>query len=487
MQKMAADPALFRRYLIIDADGTPQPFRPDRWQNADFTAMDPAWMFMAGRTTTAPPRRRSWQERPRGHAKTADLAVQATWPMVFSTRPIRGIIAAGDSDQAGLLRDAIATLARLNPWIGRVLDVQNAKVINRKTGSRIDVLTSDVDTSFGHLVDFVACDEISHWRGEKLWESLFSAAGKRGNCVMSVILNAGFTESWAWRVREAIRNDPAWHFSHLDGPQASWISPAQLDEQRRLLPPLAFDRLWLNRWTLGSGDALSRDDIQASFTRQGPLAGAEPGMLFVAGLDLSATHDATALAIVGRAAGGYIENPRWHPFIHESFNVPRYIAREGTGRYRLAELQLWKPASGEHIDMAEIEAAVLDAHRRYGLQLVLVDTWEARYLTQRLTEAGVLIELAPPSPSAQKSMASAMLEVFAQRTIDLYPDADLVRDLHNLQIKAMSYGLRLVSPRDETHGDAAQALAIALVAAGRLPSWFDPPEEEGACTVLQTY
>ena len=119
-------------------------------------------------------------------------------------------------------------------------------------------------SSYGLLVDFIICDELVHWSGDgSLWHSIISTAAKRSNCLLVVISNAGFADSWQWDVRESARTDPAWLFSRLDGPQASWITPARLEEQRRMLPPMAFARLWLNQWSSGGGDALQEADVRS--------------------------------------------------------------------------------------------------------------------------------------------------------------------------------------------------------------------------------
>src|SRR5262245_54410716 len=93
-------PAEFRQSLLIDADGEAVPFRPDPWQLRDFEALDAAWQKLAGFPIEGNPIRRAWQERPRGHSKTSDLAVMAAWALAFSPRPIRGIAAAASKDQA---------------------------------------------------------------------------------------------------------------------------------------------------------------------------------------------------------------------------------------------------------------------------------------------------------------------------------------------------------------------------------------------------
>jgi hypothetical protein len=104
-QEMSSSPEAFRKNLLIDADGSVVPFRPDPWQDADFRAMDPGWLRATGRGRGKRGLiRRAWMERPRGHSKTHDLSVPATWALLFASRPVKGIAAAADRDQAGLLK-----------------------------------------------------------------------------------------------------------------------------------------------------------------------------------------------------------------------------------------------------------------------------------------------------------------------------------------------------------------------------------------------
>src|SRR5262249_3840961 len=161
-----------------------------------------------------------------------------------------------DKDQAKLLRDSIATLCRVNPWIASILNVEAWKVSNPRTNAELTIISSDTATSFGLLPDIVVCDELTYWaevRGEQLWHSLLSAAAEGENSLLCCIMNSGFVESFSWTTREKIKADPLWHFSHLDC-SPSWITPARLDEQRRLLPPVVFSRLWENQWSSGAGD-----------------------------------------------------------------------------------------------------------------------------------------------------------------------------------------------------------------------------------------
>jgi len=233
-----SDPERFRASLLIDTDQGPAFLGDvaDDWQQRDFRALDPGWRAVCGQPVDSPCLR-GLLERGRGHSKTSDVAVMVSYALAASRRPLAGVCAAGDRDQAALLRSRIKRYCDLNPWLGNLLRVDRYAVTNPHTGSTLSVIASDVETSFGHLSDFFVLDEWTTWKSRDLFDSLLSAAGKRRHCMLLCIGNSGFKEHWSWGVREAIRQDPDWYLSHLSGPVASWISERQLAEQRRLLPP----------------------------------------------------------------------------------------------------------------------------------------------------------------------------------------------------------------------------------------------------------
>lgn len=251
LDEAAKSPAHFRACLRLDADTI---FHPADFQAADFAAADPGWLRCAGRQAEGG-HSRLWIERTRGSSKTTDVAIMALWPLAFSTSAVTGIVAAGDLDQAGLLRGAIERLIEANPWLKSRLQVNRWQVRNPATGSQLEIISSDAATSYGALVDFAVVDEVSHWsegRGQELWVSILSTVAKKPNCLLVVISNAGWVDTWQWELREKIRKDPAWYFHALEGP-ASWITAEHLAEQERLLPPKEYRRLWRNVWVSAAG------------------------------------------------------------------------------------------------------------------------------------------------------------------------------------------------------------------------------------------
>jgi hypothetical protein len=290
----AVDPETFRRLLTIDA-GRPVRFEEviEPWQCDDFRALDPAWLVLAGLEDAAL-HARAYLERPRGHSKTSDLAVQLTWLLAHALRPLHGLAAAADRDQANLIKAAMDRLGQLNPWVAERLKYQQHVVSNPATGSKLEIITSDVASSWGSLPDFVICDELCHWEKQEMWQSLFSAVAKRPHAVLVVLTNAGRGRQWHWDVREQARENEAWYFHSLDGPCAAWITEDALAEQRALLPPSVYARLWLNQWQETSGEFVTLAEAEAC--RDLALAeqsSGTPGWHYIAAIDYAEKHDYT--------------------------------------------------------------------------------------------------------------------------------------------------------------------------------------------------
>lgn len=438
-------PAEFRKSLLIDADGQAVPFKPDPWQEIDFRALDPAWQQLAGLPVTGRVVNAAFLTRPRGHSKTGDTACMVAYALAYATRPIKGICAAADQEQAGFLRDAIATLARLNPAL-ECLEIQNWLVTNKATGAQLKIISSSALTSFGHLVDFVCVEELTHWgeeNGKLLWTSLYSAVAKRRSCLLLIICNAGFTEHFAFGIAESFRTDPDAYFSHLDGPKASWITPDRLEKQRQKLPPLAFDRLWLNQWSTGSGDALQSTDIDAALTLSGPPDNWD-GFSMFSGLDLGISRDHAALVTVGK--------------------------HNRSGRLRLARVLAWiPPGKGVKIDLTLVEKAILDLHQLFHPH-VIADPYQAEFMVQTLIKKGVIIETVPFVGATLVELASGLIEVISSRQLELYQDAALLADLRRLRIVEGPAGWKLAAARTSAgHCDRATALSLAVLGARRAP------------------
>lgn len=437
----AGSPATFRRALLIDAGGAVRHFLPEDWQERDFAQLDPALMAIAGRSDATPAYRRHYWERCRGHSKSMDACIAALWALAFSQRPVFAVASAQDLDQSLLLRKCIVRLLALNKWLAGPLKVLSFSIVNQKTKSTLEFLSGDPSSSWGQTLDLLICDEFCAWNASQgsreVWVSLASAMAKRPSCVCIITSNAGSTHQWQWPIRESIRQDPAWHFSSQPGSVASWITPAVLEEQRRLLPAGAYERLWENQWISSDESALNVADVQACCTLAGPC---EPRQdcVYAAGVDLSTRTNYSALTVVGKAGGG---------------------------AYHVAFVKTWNPKKTEN-HLAEVSSAILDVHKRYRLSTVAVDPLEAGLLMQQLSAKGVRFSpIDGRVRSNSMGMAAILQDVFRNRSIAVYPDAQLLKDLGAVRLEHRKYGQRLGGKHDKdgSHVDSAVALALALL------------------------
>jgi hypothetical protein len=467
--------------------------RFEPWQERDFAALDPAWQRLAGVpvrpapmhlncpdnpdadaaastvSTTHPEFWRAYLERPRGHSKTTDLAIQVAWILQFARLAVKGLAAAADREQAELLRDAVRDLLRRQPELCPDLVVQQQRILNRLTGSQLMLISSDVGSSWGQLPDFVICDELCHWPKADLWYSLSSSAAKKPRCLLVVLTNAGFGTGWTWQVRETARTSPHWHFQSLTGCMAPWITGPMLEEQRRLLPPTVYARLWENRWQHSDGEFVTLAEADAccdsGCTEQW---GGRPGVRYFAAVDYAEKHDLTVGVILHRE--------------HDLFVIDR--------------LDLAVPSPGHPVPVAWVEHWMEQMAERFtGVEFTL-DEYQLLSVIQRTSDRWPVRRFDFAGTAGHHALAMLLRQSIVQRTVRWFPGCgqrpdrstrdDLAIELSQLILRSQAAGRLRIDHRREAdhHDDRAFAVGAALLQAARHSSsseWYavTPPDRSG--------
>jgi hypothetical protein len=381
------------------------------------------------------------------------------WLLAFSPRPLACQVGAADADQADELRKAAKSILHLNPWLAEIITIHNWRIVNKTTDAHADILSADVSGSHGARPDLLILNELSHISKQEFAENLMDNASKVPHGVVCIATNAGFSGTWQEQWRTNAQTSDRWHFSTFTRP-APWLDPAEIDEAKRRNPPLRFARLWQGQWAGTGGDALTADDVHAAFFPDlQPMTGNEEGYLFIAGVDLGLTRDASAvvvLAVSDRGLGGPI---------------------------RLAHHRLWRPTLGRKIDLIDVERHILALDAQYGLEAIAYDPWQAEHLAatleadtghrrrnqRRRFESQPRLREIPPTAAHLREQATLIIESFQDRRFLLFPCEPLRRDLLALRVEEKSYGIRLTSPRDGAgHGDSFSAFAVALLVAHEL-------------------
>jgi len=400
-------------------------------------------------------------EMGRGSWKSGGLAATAIAECVlFPGTDV--VICAVDADQARIDLDALDGYIRQNPRLSALFKSRDrGDTRHVEGGSRIRVIAADVPGAWGlggtHARFRVYCEELSEWRDEALWSALASATGKAPDAQIVIASNAGFDRerAWQYKIRETARTK-SWGYLYAPaGPHASWISPDWVEQQRSLLPPIAYERVIENRWTSQSGDYITRTQWRRLV---------EPGLRPVTtgthsrhwgGLDLGLTRDRTAFAVV-HIEGDHVV---------------------------LDALETWEGTPDDPVSILAVENSVADAYRRFpGLQ-VAADPWQAEGTVQKLARAGLRIDKFRFSQSSIAQLSRVLYECVQDESLRVYDDPGLEEEVLGLQVRQTAEGWRF-DHRSGGYSDRVVALSMALQAAVKTRSSARPMRTGSALAPL---
>jgi hypothetical protein len=414
----------FRREAILLEDGRPFGEVIEPWQEEDFAGLDD------------PHHRHAYLERPRGHSKTGDLGTEAVTELVVGPPGAQLYCAAADEDQAKLLHEDVAGKFGRSPLLGPLVKITRSEIVVKPTGSRLRVLAADAPSAYGLRPGWIAVDELAEWRRRELWDSLWSATGKRRHCRMLVISTAGWDRtSIAWEVRCIAEREADWYLSSR-GQCATWIDPAWLAQQQRSLPPHVFARLHANQWVEGVGAFLLAAEVDRIFVDALP----EGTGSRVLGLDIGLAKDRTVLAVV---------RPDW---------TTKLVVIES--------LETWAPRPGEKVDLQDVEATTAAVAETLRAPIV-VDPWQGVLMIQRLRARGLEVIEQPFTAESRRKLFGTLLDLIRTGRLRCRSHDELRRELLGLEVQETAAGWR-VDHRVGHHDDhvIAVALAVASLAAG---------------------
>jgi hypothetical protein len=423
LKRWRADRMALRCELVLE-DGRPLGNVMDSWQADDFRALDnPAY-------------RHAYLERPRGHSKTGDLGTEAVCELLLGRPGSSLFCAAADEDQARLLHDDVVGKFHRTPALAGLVQITRREIRVKSTGSVLHVLAADAPSAYGLRPDWIAVDELAEWRRRDLWDSLWTATGKRPACRLLVISTAGWDKTGiAWEVRQIAEEEEDWYLS-ARGQCASWIAPAWLAQQQRTLPAHVYARLHESKWVEGVGAFLTATEVDQIFTADGPPAGAGPCAI---GVDLGLSKDRSVLALAHRDTV--------------------------TGVVTVEALETWAPSAGAKVDLREVEDAVAEVAQRHRAPVVL-DPWQGVLMAQRLRARGVKVEEHRFAGDGRRRLFGALLDLIRTGRLRSRPHPELRRELLGLEVQETASGWR-VDHRVGRHDDHVVAVALA---AETLPS-----------------
>jgi hypothetical protein len=221
-------------------------------------------------------------------------------------------------------------------------------------------------------------------------------------------------------------------------PVAPWQDEDWIERERCSQRPSAFQRQVLNEFAPPQSQFADMGKWDACVQPIAPVFEDRALAVWV-GVDASTKRDSTALVAV-------------------HFD-------KKTQCVRLVNHYIFMPTPGNPIQFDQIEATLLDWHRRYQLRKILFDPMQMEAVAQRLTKAGVLIESYPQTVPNLTQCTSNLFDLIDSRRLALYSDANMRLSASRTVIVESSRGWRLDKLKQAHKIDVIVALAMACHAA----------------------
>lgn len=396
--------------------------------------------------------------RARGYSKTTDLAGMVLAAMLVQLPPnSRCYALAADKDQGQLLLDSLRGFLQRTPGlhgVSAVLDLSSYRVLDRRTGSSLDVLAADAAGTYGKRPDFLVIDEVAQWTAtpdtKKLILAARTAMGKVRASRMVVLTTAGDPGHWSYKMLEHARRHPLWRVHEIPGPPP-WMDSDRLEEQRSALIDSEYQRLFENRWTTTEDSLSNIDDLRACVTLDGPLE-RQSYRHYAIGVDIGLKNDRTVVAVCHKEP----KSERWEG--GDPWTAPKLV--EKGNRIVLDRMGVWQGTRRDPVDLQVVEAWILEAARHYRAP-VIFDPYQAAGMMQRLTREGVRCEEFTFSSSSVGKLASTVYQLIRGRSLALPADEELLDEFANVKLREASPGVYRMDHDAGKHDDRVIALALA--------------------------
>ena len=401
-----------------------QPFLLEDWQKNDIIRPLFGTMREDGRRRY----RTCYVEIPRKNGKSNLCSALALYLLCADgERGAEVISAAGDRAQARIVFDIAKAMCEQNATLGRKLDAKRYSIDYGNSFYRS--ISAEAGTKHGLNCHGVIFDELHNQKSRDLWDVLVSSVGSRAQPLIIAITTAGYdVNSICFEVHEYARqvldgsiiDDTFLPVIYAADPSDDWTKE---ETWRKANPGFGticrrdyfeqevrsiqanprklntFLRLHLNIWTSSSDSWLSDDEF---------MRGAQPFEESVIqhlpcylGVDLSATRDLTAVAMLWIDEENEIYYLRCHQFVNEQAANDR--SQSGGVDYRHFErIGLVSVTEGDATDMHAVRRYILDVCNTYDVRMVAYDRWLAVTLVPDLIDVGVNVE---PFGQGYKSMS----------------------------------------------------------------------------------
>jgi hypothetical protein len=385
-----------------------------------------------------------WLGRARGFSKTSDLAGMAIAAMSAQAPPRSRLYGlAADTAQGQLQLDAVGGFQARTPELCDALDLQEQRVIARRSEASLTVLPADSASIWGRRPYLAVIDEIAQWhdsdRSRRIWEGLSTAMTKLAGSRLVVLSTAGDPGHFSFEIRNQALDDPLWRVHEVEGPPP-WMDEKRLAGEKRRLPESSYRRLFLNEWVASEDRLADEEDLLACLTLDDWPLEPQDGIRYVLSVDLAVKHDNAVAAIC-------------HAERVPGAELPRVV---------LDRLMVWSPSPQRPVTLSAVQDWVGEFARRYRNAVCVFDPSQGLQMMQTLKRSGLTVEEFSFSGSSVGKLGTTLLQLIRERALALPADEDdLLDELRNVRVKETAPGTFRLDHARGRHDDRAIALALA--------------------------
>lgn len=434
---------------------------------------------------------------PKKNGKTelvAAIALFCLWGQGEERRGERIVMAASSAKQAALMFDAAATMIENDPDLSEEFEIfrSSRTIINARLNNRIVVTASDAKNVHGLNPSVVLADEISMWKGDKLYGALSKSMKTRGRKRLWISLShAGYDQTtfaykkfeYACKIKEGILENkhflPILYYAKPDddiGNESLWyatnpalghfidIQSFREEYQNAMLFPNEeqdFRMFSLNQWVGQAIRWIPMDKWKNCPTIEGEdPAERLKGRTCFAGLDMGGSADFTAFVIFWPPTEddplAYCLPFFWYPKEADPYN-PDYLSWDKQGYIKLTE--------GDTAHQELIFDDICKLWEQYRFEKILIDPCKADWIAYRLNEEGITGEIyqpymrtmAPPSFELERLVVTQKL-VHNQHPVLYW----MASNVHVIRDKEGRYRPSRLKGQEDAKVDGIIALVLAI-------------------------
>jgi len=356
--------------------------------------------------------------------------------------------------QARLFVSAATSILEASPLLASLIETATDDAIELSTGATIAAFPCTARGARGWPISLLLLDEFAHHvdgdgniASEAVWRALTPSTAQFGAEARIIVASTpygseGLFASLFDRARDGEIADATAHHASSAEMNPSLNPDFLRTEFER--DPDNFAAEFEARF-LGSGGAFLRSDRIAAAVDERDELGRLDALDLIAGLDPGFHQDPFGLVIVGR-------------------DTTR------PDRLRLACAREWAPAGYSSMgEKREIEdarlAEVVEVCRFYGVTRGVCDQFMAPAIVDYFGHRGIYVDPIPMTAASKTLSYQELRERLNLGQLELYDHPDLLAQLRRLRTRYRAGAAAVVNPRvGGSHGDLAQALAIAVFA-----------------------